>query len=191
MEFDSVSPPTESTIVRYFEKGLKPSIRAEINQDASYLDNYKELVAKVVRAEEKAGLQPSSYIWETDQQVPWGNWPAHITTHKVLTQGVMKNHCGDNSKARASISTSTQKVTTQRTNDVESFEKTWKEKKKSRRNRRRNQEDSTPAIGVNTTDVLKRIRDRPKKSDPANITCYRCNKKGYYTNKCIKPKNQQ
>ena len=31
MEFDLAAAPTESTIVRYFEKGLKPSIKAEID----------------------------------------------------------------------------------------------------------------------------------------------------------------
>ena len=57
----------ESTNVRYFEKGLKPSIKAEIDQDAIHLDNYEELVAKTIRAEAKAGLQPSSYVQKTDQ----------------------------------------------------------------------------------------------------------------------------
>ena len=56
IEFDLVAAPTEFIIVRYFEKGLKLSIKAEIDQDASHLDNYKELVAKAVRAEAKAGL---------------------------------------------------------------------------------------------------------------------------------------
>ena len=66
IEFDPATAPTESTIVRYFEKGLKPSIKAKINQDATYLDNYKELVAKAERAKAKAGLRPSSYIRETN-----------------------------------------------------------------------------------------------------------------------------
>ena len=69
MEFDPAAAPTESTIVRYFEEGLKPSIKAEINQDATHLDNYEELVSKAVRVEAKAGLRPSSYVRETDQQV--------------------------------------------------------------------------------------------------------------------------
>ena len=56
-------------MVRYFEEGLKPSIKAKIDQDTSYLDKYEELVAKAVNAEAKAGLQPSSYVQETDQQV--------------------------------------------------------------------------------------------------------------------------
>ena len=59
----------ESSIVKYFEEGLKPFIKAEMNQNASYLDNYEELVAKAVRVKVKAGLRPSFYIWETDQQV--------------------------------------------------------------------------------------------------------------------------
>ena len=54
-------------MIKYFEEGLKPSIKAEIDQDASHLDDYEELVAKVVRVEAKAGLQPSFYIRETDQ----------------------------------------------------------------------------------------------------------------------------
>ena len=49
-------PPIESPMVRYFQKDLKPSIKAEMNQEATYLDNYKELVAKAVTAKAKASL---------------------------------------------------------------------------------------------------------------------------------------
>ena len=38
-----------------------------MDQNASHLDDYEELVAKAVRAEVKAGLRPSSYIQETNQ----------------------------------------------------------------------------------------------------------------------------
>ena len=70
-------------MVRYFEEGLKPSIKAEIDQDTSCLDDYKKLVAKVVGAEAKAGLQPSLYIREIDQQIFQKNRPAHIVAHKL------------------------------------------------------------------------------------------------------------
>ena len=56
-------------MVRYFEKDLKLSIKAKMDQDAIYLDNYEELVAETVRAEAKAGLQPSFYMRETNQQI--------------------------------------------------------------------------------------------------------------------------
>ena len=83
IEFGPVATPTESTMVRCFGGGLKPFIKAEMDWDNSHLDNYEDLVAKAVRAEAKAGLRPSSYIWETDQQVPQRNRPAHTTAHKV------------------------------------------------------------------------------------------------------------
>ena len=66
IEFNPVATPTKSTIVRYFEEVLKPSIKAEIDQDASRLDDYKELVVKAVRVEVKADLQPSFYVRETE-----------------------------------------------------------------------------------------------------------------------------
>ena len=56
-------------MARYFEDGLKPSIMTEIDQDAIHLNNYEELVAKMVRFEAKAGLQPSFYMREKDIQV--------------------------------------------------------------------------------------------------------------------------
>ena len=69
MEFDSAATLTESTIVRYFEDDLKSTIKAEMNQDVTHLNNYEELVVKSVRAEAMAGLQPSFYMQETDIQV--------------------------------------------------------------------------------------------------------------------------
>ena len=62
MEFNMAAAPTELTMVRYFEKGLKPSIKAEMDQDATHLDNYEEIIAKAVRAKTKVGLRPSSYV---------------------------------------------------------------------------------------------------------------------------------
>ena len=56
IEFDPAAAPTESKIVRYFEEGIKPYIKAKMDQDATHLDDYEELVAKMVRAEGKAGL---------------------------------------------------------------------------------------------------------------------------------------
>ena len=101
-----VAATTESTMVRYFEKGLKPSIKAKMNKDATYLDNYEELVAKTVRAKAKVGLQPSFYMRETDQNYPHGKGPAYTATHKVKTQGLL--NCEDDSKTfKASISAST------------------------------------------------------------------------------------
>ena len=90
MEFDPAATPMESIIIRYFEKGLKPSIKAEIDWETTHLDNYKELVAKASKAETKTDLLPSSYIREIDQKVPRGSRPALTTVHKVHIQQAVK-----------------------------------------------------------------------------------------------------
>ena len=93
-----------------------------MNQNAFHLDDDEELVVKAVGVEAKAGLQPSSYVRETDQQVPWENRPAHTIAYKCQTQGAVKDHCGDKSKAKASVSTSIK--------DSELSNKARKDKKK-------------------------------------------------------------
>ena len=67
MVFDPVAAPTESTMVRYFEEGLKLSTKAEIDLDTTHLNDYEELITKVVRAEAKAGLWLNFYIREANQ----------------------------------------------------------------------------------------------------------------------------
>ena len=69
IEFHLAAISTELTMVRYCEKGRKPSIKAEMDQNATHLDDYEELVAKTVKAEAKTGLWLSSYMWKTDYQV--------------------------------------------------------------------------------------------------------------------------
>ena len=54
-------------MIRYFKRDLKLSIKTKMDQDATHLNNYKKLIAKIVKAEVKVGLQPSFYIWETNQ----------------------------------------------------------------------------------------------------------------------------
>ena len=158
-------------MVRYFEGDLKSSIKAEIDQDAFYLGNYEELVAKAVRVEAKAGLRPSSYVRQTDQQVSRGNWSAHTTAHKVQTHGAIKDYYGNKSRAKASISTSTQ--------DSKPFDKARKDKKQKQHKAK---QDSTPATGVNMAEVG---NYKTRKKDISKITYYNCNKKGHYLNKYV------
>ena len=97
-------------MVKYFEEGLKPSIKAEMDQDNSQLIDYEELVAKMVRAEAKAGLCPSFYVQKTDLSCLQRNQLAHITAHKVQTQETV--NCGDDFKAsKVSASTLTSAAT--------------------------------------------------------------------------------
>lgn len=82
----------EFTMIKYFEKGLKPSVKAEIDQNTTQLDNYKVLVAKAVKIEAKANLRPSSYIQKTNQNCLQGNHLAYTIAHKVQTQKIIKDY---------------------------------------------------------------------------------------------------
>ena len=186
-EYDPVAAPTEVTMVRYFEEGLKPSIKAEMDQDESQLIDYEELVAKAVRAEAKAGLRPSSYVRETDLNCLQGNRPAHITAHKDQTQGAVNR--GDDSKASKGSASAPASAPTQ---ESEPSDKAKKDKKKYWRDKRGSREpkDSILASGVNATKVGGGGQRRKNKKDISGVTCYNCNKKEHFSNKCPEsPKN--
>ena len=83
IEFDPITAPTETIMVKYFKKSLKPSIKAEIDPDATHLDDYEEFIAKVVRAKAKEGPRPSSFMQKADLQVLQKSRPIHTTAYKV------------------------------------------------------------------------------------------------------------
>ena len=167
-------------MVRYFEEGLKPSIKAEIDQDATYLDDYEELVSKAVRGEVKTGLQPSSYMQKADLQVLRGSRPTHTTAHKVQMQGAVTRR--DKSKAKAPAPTPAQ--------DPEPSDKSKKDKKKKhyreKKDSRELKDSTTSASGVNAAEVGGKGRRRNKKN-ASEITCFNYNKKGHYSNRCPEP----
>ena len=162
MEFDPAAAPTESTMVRYFEEGLKPSIKAEMDQDATHLDDYEELVAKAVRAEAKAGLQPSSYIRETDIQVLRGSWLAHTTAHKVQTQGAM--NCGDESRGKGPAFTPASAST-----DPEPSDKARKDKKKKQHRDKRDSRESRDTLASEVNGAKVRDKKKRKRKDPREV----------------------
>ena len=177
IEFDPAAAFMESTLVRYFEKGLKPFIKAKIDQDVSQQLNYGELVAKAIRARAKPGLQPSSYIRETDLNYLQENWPAHTTAHKVQTQKAMD--CGNNFKAsRTPVSTFNQ--------DSKPFNKLMKDKKKKQHINRKDFRDfAILDTRVNIAKIGNKKRKRKKNEN--KVTCFNCNKKRHYANKCWYP----
>ena len=152
-----------------------------MDQDATHLDNHEELVAKVVRAEAKARLQPSSYVGETDIQVLWGNRPAHTTAHKVQTQGA--GSCGDESRGKSPASTPVSAST-----NSEPSNKARKDKKKKQHRDKRDFKEfkDTSASGVNTAEVKDKKRRR-KKKNPKEVTYYNYNKLGHYVDQCPEP----
>lgn len=99
LEFDADGAPKESAMIRFFREGLKPSIKAQMEQQGRELDSWEEMVEKAVDTEAKAGLQPASYIHEMDHHCPRGGHPVHTTTARARPKALRwktrgsKNQC--------------------------------------------------------------------------------------------------
>ena len=83
-EFDSECVPEEGTMIWYFQKGLRPLVRVEMEQRGRKLDSFKELVEKAIDAKAKAALRTRFYACETNQHCLQGSRPSAA---KTSTQG--------------------------------------------------------------------------------------------------------
>ena len=180
-KFDSVAALNEDTMIRYFQEGLRPSIRAELNVRDRDLDFWDEIVNKTVDAKAKASLQALSGIREMDFRCPRGQRPTNKDDKD--SKDYKKNKSSQNPPANA-LSSGTQSSPEQPKKEQNS---------RSCRGgpRQQGQGQNTPATGVNATTVRKdKDKDKDKK-DLSNIECYTCKHKGYYANKYPKnkPKN--
>lgn len=71
-EFDPVAAPNEDLLIRYFRDGLRPSIRAQLDEWDRDLDNWQEVIERCINAKAKAGRQASLL---TDSRCPRGHRP--------------------------------------------------------------------------------------------------------------------
>ena len=74
-------------MICYFQKGLKPSIKIEMEQQDRASTSFEEIVQKAVNAEAKVGLRSSIIVWNSDARCFRGHRPSHNTSSKVQTKG--------------------------------------------------------------------------------------------------------
>ncbi len=74
-EFDPVAAPNEDLLIRYFRDGLRPSIRAQLDEWDRDLDNWQEVIERCINAKAKAGRQASLLTKESDSRCPRGHRP--------------------------------------------------------------------------------------------------------------------
>ena len=126
LEYDPVKAPTKPIMLRYFQESLKPSILAELEHRDLELESFDQMVKKTVDVEAKSTLRPRFSTKEMDQNCPRGSQTANSTVAK--SQGsVMKDPRTEEPKGRGMESVS---GPSQRSNNNELFDKTWKKKKK-------------------------------------------------------------
>ena len=77
-------PTGKGTMIQYFRKSLRLLVWVKIEQRGQELNNFEEIVEKVVDAKVKAALRPRFYTCNTDKYCVQGSWPS---TAKTSTQG--------------------------------------------------------------------------------------------------------
>ena len=82
LKYDPVGAPTELTMLRYFQEGLKPSVLAELEHRDLELESFDQMVKKAVNAEAKSALRTRSSPKEIDQNCPRESQPANSTVAK-------------------------------------------------------------------------------------------------------------
>ena len=88
IEIGTIGAPNEPTMICYFQEGLKPLIKVEMEQQDWPSTSFKEIVQRAVNVEAKAGLRSSTMIRNSDARCPKGHRPSYNTSSKVQTQGI-------------------------------------------------------------------------------------------------------
>ena len=160
-------------MIQYFQEGLRPSVRAQLDTQSRDLDSWEEAIEKAVNAKAKALLQSSTSTRNIDSRCPWENRPA---------KKLEKNSGGKNKSTNfvpADTSNSKQSSSIQQTSSAHP--------KKDYRGglwRERRRDQNSPAMGIN--DTLQN-----KKVDLSQIDCFQYRKKGHYANKYPQKRKQE
>ena len=179
-EFDTVGAPDESTMIRYFREGLKPSIKVEIEQQDRASTSFEEMVQRAVNAEAKAGLRSSIMVRDADSRCPRGHRPSQNTSTKVQTQGLTaKESKPKESRPKESKPADGKTPAPPRTDEPGKTSR--QNKKKEYLKKKRDRKNSTPATGDNA------IEGEKKRNDRGDGKCYNCQKKGHFARNCPEP----
>ncbi len=156
-------------MIRYFRKGLRPSIWALLEYRGRDLDVWEKVVEKAGNAEAKANLQPPFYVRKIDS----GYLKDHCPSAKKDKKNIYLESCNevykDKDKAKSQTSSSPNQPQTQAS-------------KKNKRGCRGDHRDRL-TTGVHAVEIAKKDKDKALK-DQSHIKCYTYHQKGSYANKC-------
>ena len=107
VEFDADGALVKSNLIQFFQEGLKPLIRAQIEPRSQEYNSWDELVEKTVAAKAKANLQLSYYSQDMDNCCPKGNRPSHTILSKH------QSNCDNHPEKEKSQTPQVQKKSTQ------------------------------------------------------------------------------
>ena len=179
-EFDPVAAPNEEVLIRYFRDGLRPSIRAQVDEHGRDLDIWEEAIEKAIDAEAKADRQPQCLMRDMDNRCPRGHRPAK-TDEPTIRASKSKDTTRDSdseeeprpSQSVYQSSHFSSQLRFSRSEKADTSDKRSRKEKKEqyRRDQAWSRNSNTPVTNVNATGAGK-VR---KNLD--HITCFNCNEK--------------
>ena len=86
VKFDIVRAQEEATIIRYFWKNFKHSIKVEIKQTDQVLISFKKTIQRAINVKAKASLRSNIIVWDLDAHCPRGHRLSYTILVKVQTQ---------------------------------------------------------------------------------------------------------
>ena len=161
-EFDHIRTTNELTLIYSFRESLKTSIKFEIEKQDRKSMNFEEMMQKAVNVEAKAGLRSSIMVRDSDGSCSRGHRPSYNTFSKMQTQGFKDSFHSKKPKPKDP------KLAPPRDDVAKPAKKEDRKKKKKRflNQRREHTGEQTPATGVNSEALKKKIKAR----------CFNCNK---------------
>ena len=173
--------PNELTIICYFRKDLKLSIKVEIEQQDRKSMNFEEIVQTATNAEAKAGLKSSTMVQDSDIRYLRGHRSFISITSNVQTKGTTaKDSHPEEPKIKEVRPTLSRAVASKLSKQA------CKERKKTRHQERRDKKQ-TPASTANETEIQQKKKKKNQDQDVSKVMCFNCNKKGHYISTCTKP----
>ena len=144
LKYNPVGASTKPTMLKSFQKDLKPFVLAELEYRDLELESFDQMVKKAVNAKAKLAFQPWTSTKEMDQYYPRANQLVNST----MSQGsTMKDPRSEKPKVWVIESLSNLQCS-------ESSKKARIEKKKKQRPRdQERQEGSTPVVDVNAAQA--------------------------------------
>ncbi len=139
-EFDPTDAPNEITLIRYFWKGLRLSIRAQLDHRKRDLNGWKEVMEKAGDAEAKANLQLSFYVKDINVRYSKGHCLSAKKDKEDTYQEPQNEVSKDKDKTKSHSSS------------AYAYWPQTQASKKDKRGCRRGR----PATGVNATEIAKK-----------------------------------
>lgn len=156
LEFDADGALGKPTMIKSFQKSLKPSIQAKIEQRSCKLDSSKELIEKTVNVKAKAAFRPYFATHKIYQDCLWNIQSANFIIAKSKGS-FMKNPRVEEPKPKTQ-----EAISFHRSKNAETFNKAWKKIKDQCCQGWQPQKSSTLAIGVNVAESGKPNKKKNK-----------------------------